>query len=288
MSLLNFVLRRNPLKVQSFIRPLSTKDNSGDLVLFKDDPQTGIATMTLNRPPVNSLGMNLMQEIISTVDKLESGGYKGVILASSSKSVYSAGLDFKEIFNPSEPRLREFWHVLQEMFYRLYKLKIPSVALINGHAPAGGTLLATCCDYRVMNSNPRFTIGLNEVLFGLPPPFWLSDAFLAVVGQRQAELAVQCGQLFNPQEALAIHLVDRLFDDVTVGEEMSNNFLKKITTSVDSSARHLVKMELRRNVLQRLENEKERDVDLSVKVLMKKETQETLAKYLEALTNKKK
>jgi 3,2-trans-enoyl-CoA isomerase len=53
--------------------------------------------------------------------------------------------------------------VLQEMFRRLYGLKIPSAALIGGHAPAGGTLLATACDYRVMISNPKFTIGLNEV-----------------------------------------------------------------------------------------------------------------------------
>jgi 3,2-trans-enoyl-CoA isomerase len=49
------------------------------------------------------------------------------------------------------------------MFYRLYSLKIPSAALIGGHAPAGGTLLTNCCDYRVMVNNPKFTIGLNEV-----------------------------------------------------------------------------------------------------------------------------
>jgi 3,2-trans-enoyl-CoA isomerase len=49
------------------------------------------------------------------------------------------------------------------MFYRLYSLKIPSAALIGGHAPAGGTLLTNCCDYRVMVNNPKYTIGLNEV-----------------------------------------------------------------------------------------------------------------------------
>ena len=51
------------------------------------------------------------------------------------------------------------------MFYRLYSLKIPTVALIGGHAPAGGTMLATACDFRVMVNNPKFTIGLNEVSF---------------------------------------------------------------------------------------------------------------------------
>ncbi len=46
-----------------------------------------------------------------------------------------------------------------------------------------------------------------QVIFGLPPPFWLIDSFRAVVGQRQAELAVQRGQLFSPEQALAIGLV---------------------------------------------------------------------------------
>ena len=36
-------------------------------------------------------------------------------------------------------------------------------ALIGGHAPAGGTLLTNCCDFRVMLNNPKFSIGLNEV-----------------------------------------------------------------------------------------------------------------------------
>ena len=53
------------------------------------------------------------------------------------------------------------------MFNRLYSLKIPSAALIGGHAPAGGTLLAAACDYRVMISNPKLTIGLNEVCFSI-------------------------------------------------------------------------------------------------------------------------
>ena len=49
-------------------------------------------------------------------------------------------------------------------------------------------------------------------MFGLPPPFWLIDSYLAVLGQRQAELAVQSGQLFSPQQALDIGLVNlRLF-----------------------------------------------------------------------------
>jgi enoyl-CoA hydratase/carnithine racemase len=51
----------------------------------------------------------------------------------------------------------------------------------------------------------------TQVVFGLPPPFWLSDSFRGVVGQRQSELAIQSGQLFSPQQALSIGLVKFLF-----------------------------------------------------------------------------
>lgn len=244
--------------------------------------------MILNRPPVNSLGMNFMQEIIKAVDTLENGDHKGVILTSSSKSVFCAGLDFSELYNPSEPRLREFWSILQEMFYRLYSLKIPSAALIGGHAPAGGTLLTNCCDYRVMVNNPKFTIGLNEVIFGLPPPFWLIDSFRAVVGQRQAELAVQRGQLFSPEQALAIGLVDKLVDDVPQARDVCNDVLHHLTSKVVPDARNTVKIELRKTILERVKQEGSKDIDFSVGLILKKEMQETLGKYLAALSQRKK
>ena len=57
---------------------------------------------------------------------------------------------------------------------------------ISGHAVAGGCMLGTVSDYRVMVDDPKSTIGLNEDLFGLVAPFWLMDSFAAVIGQRQA------------------------------------------------------------------------------------------------------
>ena len=77
------------------------------------------------------------------------------------------------MYQPDEARLRKFWHTLQEVWLRLYTLKVPLASAINGHAPAAGTLMATCSDYRVMvGSNPKFTMGLNEAKFGLVAPFW--------------------------------------------------------------------------------------------------------------------
>ena len=59
---------------------------------------------------------------------------------------------------------------------------MPTGAAIAGHSPAGGALMATCCDYRAMVASDKFTIGLNEAKFGLIAPFWFMDSFRNTVG----------------------------------------------------------------------------------------------------------
>ena len=109
--------------------------------------------------------------MIGAIDELEAEAKEvelsGVIIQSSSKSVFSAGLDLQEMLKPDRARLTEFWSNLQEFWIRLYGCQLTVASAITGHAPAAGTLIACASDYRVMTSNPKLTIGLNETKFGL-------------------------------------------------------------------------------------------------------------------------
>ena len=100
-----------------------------------------------------------------------------MVLTSTNKNIFCAGLDLLEMHNPEEQRLRAFWHTLQELWLRLYIFPKPTGAAIAGHSPAGGALMATCCDFRAMVASDKFTIGLNEAKFGLVAPFWFMDSF---------------------------------------------------------------------------------------------------------------
>ena len=82
-------------------------------------------------------------------------------------------------------RLEAFWTALQQVFLDLYSLPVPTAAAINGPAPAGGCLLSSCCDYRVMTNAPKAVIGLNETALGIVAPWWFQSAFERVIGQRQ-------------------------------------------------------------------------------------------------------
>lgn len=74
--------------------------------------KTGIATVTMNRGPVNSLNLELLTEISNALDSVQSNKCLGMVLASSS-SVFSAGLDIMEMYKPTDARLRQFWTALQ-------------------------------------------------------------------------------------------------------------------------------------------------------------------------------
>lgn len=73
---------------------------------------------------------------------------------------------------------------------------------MKGHAPAGGCLLASSCEYRVMC--PNFTIGLNETKLGIVAPLWFQSTYRNVLSIRDAEKALTLGTLFKTDEALKV------------------------------------------------------------------------------------
>ncbi|XP_042361161.1 enoyl-CoA delta isomerase 1, mitochondrial-like [Plectropomus leopardus] len=181
---------------------------------------SGVAVMSLQSPPVNSLSLDLLTELCITVEKLEMDkSCRGLILTSSQPKVFSAGLDIMEMYGRSREHCAEFWRAVQEMWFKLYSTNMVTIAVINvphrvtrphGSSPAGGCLMAMSCDYRIMADNARYIIGLNETQLGIVAPTMFKDTMVNTVGHRITEMALELGLLFNPSEALRIGLVDQL------------------------------------------------------------------------------
>jgi enoyl-CoA hydratase/carnithine racemase len=95
------------------------------------------------------------------------------------------------------------------------------VAAIAGHAPAGGCVLALCCDYRVMARSPDpakpFRIGLNETQVGLVAPEGIQALLRRVVGAHRAERLLVGGLMPTTDEALGLGLIDHAADIDAVG-----------------------------------------------------------------------
>ena len=99
-----------------------------------------------------------------------------------------------------------FWQDFDQVLLDLYTFPVPTVAAINGHAVAGGTILALTADYRFIGDS-RNLMGLNEVNIGVPVPY-LADLMLRqLIDERNANEIVLGGELIDPQKALAVGLV---------------------------------------------------------------------------------
>lgn len=103
---------------KSLVRCCSS--GAGKLVNVDINSQSGIATVTMNRPPVNSLNLELLTDLVDAMESVKKNKCLGMILTSSSNSVFSAGLDIMEMYKPSEERLKKFWYTLQVKEQVLY------------------------------------------------------------------------------------------------------------------------------------------------------------------------
>lgn len=135
------------------------------------------------------------------------------VLLTGAGDTFSAGLDLEEVAALDVPRARRLLDALDGAVEALFTYPAPTVALVNGHAIAGGCVLVLCCDHRVATASPKARIGLNEVAAGLVFP----PKVLAVVRARltapQAERAVLEARLLDPAAAREAGLVDELAED---------------------------------------------------------------------------
>ncbi|MDH5824160.1 enoyl-CoA hydratase/isomerase family protein [Luteimonas sp. RD2P54] len=172
--------------------------------------QHDIVELRLERAPVNALDPDLCAELRSAIDAAVDGGAEGLVLSGGPK-VFSAGLDvpFLLTVQADAAALRQAWNTFFDAARALAACPVPVVAAIGGHAPAGGCVLALCCDYRVMADGP-FAIGLNETQVGIGIPPGILRLMRRTVGRRQAERLLVAGEMVPAARAHAIGLVDEL------------------------------------------------------------------------------
>lgn len=208
------------------------------------------------------------------------------------------------MYKPDKERVRAFWTALQDAWLALYGSSVPTAAAINvsssnsrfntlsymsisvqGHSPAGGCLLATSCEYRVML--PKFTIGLNETKLGIVAPMWFMSSFLSVLPRREAERALNQGRMFTTDEALQIGLVDEAAGTKEEALEKCAQFIGTFA-KVNPIARALTKQQFRAAELEQLESERAQDLEKFLFFINQPAVQKGLGIYLESLKKKAK
>jgi cyclohexa-1,5-dienecarbonyl-CoA hydratase len=165
------------------------------------DNTQDVAWITLNRPPLNILTLDIIRELDSILGEVaEQTNLKAVVLASNDKA-FCAGVDVAD-HTPDrvEPMIREFG----QLFTRLRTLPMPTIALVQGAALGGGCELAIACDLVIAAESAKF--GQPEIKLGVFPPI-AAALFPQLIGHQQTARLLFSGETINAAEAARLGLV---------------------------------------------------------------------------------
>lgn len=158
-------------------------------------------------PGKNALSSAVMGSLL---ERLRAAGGEPVLLTGAGDA-FSAGLNLKEVVGLDAAGMERFLRLLGELTTALFTYPGPTVALVEGHAIAGGCVLALCCDWRVGKRGGAGRIGLNEAALGLRFPGGLLRVLRHQV-PRLDRVVLEAG-LHPPERALELGLLDELADD---------------------------------------------------------------------------
>jgi enoyl-CoA hydratase/carnithine racemase len=160
------------------------------------------------RPPVNALSTEFIAILRLAIEQAPLEGSRALVV-SGSPGMYSAGLDLPLLIKLDRSGMELLWRELYALMRCLATSPIPVCAAITGHAPAGGTVIALFCDYRIA-AQGDFKLGLTEVQAGIPLPPVILQALRRQIGPRQAERLAVPGLMLSPEQSLSAGLVDEL------------------------------------------------------------------------------
>jgi 3,2-trans-enoyl-CoA isomerase len=154
-----------------------------------------------------------------------------------------------------------------------------------GHAPAGGCVLAISCEYRLML--PYYKIGLNEAPVGIVATEWVMNSLRAVLPGKNAERLLTSGRLLDTQEAFDIGLIDQIVNNEEEAMARSEEFFSTFD-SVPKLARALTKQVYRKNDIKQLTKNRSSDAKKFLNHILRPETQKIIGSYFKSLKDRKK
>ncbi len=174
-------------------------------MLVMDRRDDGVVVLRLDHGKLNALDVDLLEAIIVAFAELADA--PAVVLTGEGSS-FSAGVDLRRILDSKDGDTEYFLDALSRALLTVFTHPRPVVAAINGHAIAGGCVLAVAADVRLMSLG---SMGLTELKVGVAFPTAALEIVRHAAG-RQAQSLILSGGLIKPAQAVEIGLIDRVVD----------------------------------------------------------------------------
>lgn len=208
-----------------------------------------VALIRINTGKANAVNPAFAEALSGLLDQAEAAGAGAVVLTGYDR-FFSAGLDLPALLALDRTAMTHFITEFNALMLRVFTAPYPVVAALNGHAIAGGCVLALQADWRLLAAGDA-KVGLNEVQLGISLPCVVIETLRPQVPPASLLPIALEGRLFPPDDALRLGLVHELVPPA----ELEARALAKarVLAAVPAAAFRQVKLDLRRPALERLQ-----------------------------------
>ena len=180
----------------------------GEFVRVEVDEAARVATIRLERPPVNALNEQVQIELHEAARAIRGDGRVGAVVLWGGPRVFAVGADIKEMQGRTFAEISSRAGDLQAAFTALARIPKVVIAAVNGYALGGGCELALTADLRFAATDAQ--LGQPEILLGIIPGAGGTQRLPRLIGPSRAKALIYSGRFCKAEEALAIGMVDEV------------------------------------------------------------------------------
>ncbi len=178
--------------------------------------QDHVAVLRMSRGKVNAMSLEFCQRLISALDEVAQSDAIAAVIVGNGR-VFSAGVDLRELVDRDQAHLEQYLPLLKQTFKTAFQFPKPLVAAIDGPAIAGGCVLASTCDLRLIHH--RAQIGLPELRIGVPLPSAAIEIMRFAVAPEALRTMVNVGKTYFGEEAVRVGLADCVVEQQAMLDE---------------------------------------------------------------------
>ena len=247
------------------------------------DLDGGVRVLTLNHPPANAFNQALRDELSAACDVARTDARVRAVVVTGAGKFFSGGLDLNAVSAGGAQSVFGMDFGRNDGAFALWTLPKPTIAMVNGHAIAGGGIVCLACDVRIA-ARGGLKIGLNEVAIGLSFPAGAYEIAVSALGERHARRVLLEAGLYDVDMARDIGLIDEIVDAADLERTCVNR--ARLLGSYGQAAYAETKRRLQHAAVQRVIDESDAQRRATHQIWSSPETQGAIAAQLAKLSGK--
>jgi enoyl-CoA hydratase len=219
--------------------------------MFEVSDKGDVAIVTMAHGKANALDIELCEALAARFHEFRTSPARAVVLTGQGK-IFCAGVDLVRLLDGGAPYVRKFLPALEALYDGVFSFPKPIVSAMNGHAIAGGCVLAAATDRRIM-ARDAGRVGVTELQVGVPFPPLAFEIMRHVTAPQYFEEVMLGAATYAPQDAAVRGLVDEIVEPATLLDRAIAT--AQSLAAIAAKAYALSKQQLRHTAFERLQRE---------------------------------